>query len=94
MDKTGTITLGNRVATDFLAAGDVEVDELVRAALYSSLADDTPEGRSIVVLAKEHLGNPGQRNTRPRRFRFHSVQRRDAHEWHQLGHPGDTQGLV
>ena len=59
MDKTGTITLGNRVATDFLAAGDIEVDELVRAALYSSLADDTPEGRSIVVLAKEHLGIRG-----------------------------------
>lgn len=59
MDKTGTITLGNRVATDFLPAEDVDPEELVKAALYSSLADDTPEGRSIVVLGKEQLGMRG-----------------------------------
>jgi K+-transporting ATPase ATPase B chain len=59
MDKTGTITLGNRVATEFIPAEDVGADELVTAALYSSLADDTPEGRSIVVLAKEKLGMRG-----------------------------------
>ncbi len=59
MDKTGTITLGNRVATEFIPAEGVTTEELVTAALYSSLADDTPEGRSIVVLAKEKLGVRG-----------------------------------
>jgi K+-transporting ATPase ATPase B chain len=53
LDKTGTITLGNRHATDFLHAGGVSVRELADAAQLASLADETPEGRSIVVLAKE-----------------------------------------
>ncbi|WKK24509.1 potassium-transporting ATPase subunit KdpB [Streptomyces olivoreticuli] len=53
LDKTGTITLGNRQAAEFLPAGRVGADELADAAQLSSLADETPEGRSIVVLAKE-----------------------------------------
>jgi K+-transporting ATPase ATPase B chain len=53
LDKTGTITLGNRQATDFLPAQGVTQEELGDAAQISSLADETPEGRSIVVLAKE-----------------------------------------
>ncbi|WP_406388107.1 potassium-transporting ATPase subunit KdpB [Streptomyces sp. NBC_00887] len=53
LDKTGTITLGNRQAAEFLAVGGVTEDELADAAQLSSLADETPEGRSIVVLAKE-----------------------------------------
>jgi K+-transporting ATPase ATPase B chain len=53
LDKTGTITLGNRQATEFLPAGGVQERELADAAQLSSLADETPEGRSIVVLAKE-----------------------------------------
>jgi K+-transporting ATPase ATPase B chain len=53
LDKTGTITLGNRMATDFLPAPGVSAAELADAAQLSSLADETPEGRSIVVLAKE-----------------------------------------
>ncbi len=53
LDKTGTITLGNRQATQFHAATGITLDELARAAQLSSLADETPEGRSIVVLAKE-----------------------------------------
>jgi K+-transporting ATPase ATPase B chain len=53
LDKTGTITLGNRQAVEFIPAPDVRVSELVDAAQLSSLADETPEGRSIVVLAKE-----------------------------------------
>jgi len=53
LDKTGTITLGNRMATDFIAAGTVSREELAEAAQLSSLADETPEGRSIVILAKE-----------------------------------------
>src|SRR5437870_2188178 len=53
LDKTGTITLGNRQATAFLPANGVKVEELADAAQLASLADETPEGRSIVVLAKE-----------------------------------------
>jgi K+-transporting ATPase ATPase B chain len=59
MDKTGTITLGNRMATEFIALTAGKEKELINAALLSSLADDTPEGRSIVVLAKEKLGMRG-----------------------------------
>ncbi|HLX22785.1 MAG TPA: potassium-transporting ATPase subunit KdpB, partial [Usitatibacter sp.] len=53
LDKTGTITLGNRQASDFLPAGGVGQAELADAAQLASLADETPEGRSIVVLAKQ-----------------------------------------
>jgi potassium-transporting ATPase ATP-binding subunit len=55
LDKTGTITLGNRMATDFLPARDVAIEELADVAQLASLADETPEGRSIVVLAKERF---------------------------------------
>ncbi len=60
LDKTGTITLGNRQATDFLPAPGVKESELADAAQLSSLADETPEGRSIVVLAKEQHGLRGR----------------------------------
>jgi K+-transporting ATPase ATPase B chain len=56
LDKTGTITLGNRQATAFLAVPGVDDHELAEAALLSSLADETPEGRSIVELATTHYG--------------------------------------
>ena len=56
LDKTGTITIGNREAAQFLPVGDVTEHELAEAALLSSLADETPEGRSIVKLAMEHFG--------------------------------------
>ncbi|WP_344407731.1 HAD family hydrolase, partial [Dactylosporangium fulvum] len=56
LDKTGTITLGNRQAGDLLPVEGVGVQELAEAAQLSSLADATPEGRSIVVYAKEHHG--------------------------------------
>ncbi len=52
LDKTGTITLGNREAVEFMPMPGVEVEELAEAAQMSSLSDETPEGRSIVVLAK------------------------------------------
>jgi K+-transporting ATPase ATPase B chain len=55
LDKTGTITIGNRQATEFLPVGGVEVAALADAAQLSSLADETPEGRSVVVLAKEQF---------------------------------------
>jgi K+-transporting ATPase ATPase B chain len=56
LDKTGTITHGNRQASEFLPLAGVDVDELARAAHLSSLADETPEGRSIVTLAEESYG--------------------------------------
>jgi K+-transporting ATPase ATPase B chain len=60
LDKTGTITLGNRQASRFIAAPGVNEKELADAAQLSSLADETPEGRSIVVLAKERYGLRGR----------------------------------
>jgi potassium-transporting ATPase ATP-binding subunit len=56
LDKTGTITLGNRQAVNFIPALGVEPDDLADSAQLSSLADETPEGRSIVILAKEKYG--------------------------------------
>ncbi|ADI12388.1 potassium-transporting ATPase subunit B [Streptomyces bingchenggensis BCW-1] len=56
LDKTGTITFGNRQAAEFLPVDGVGVDDLADAAQLSSLADETPEGRSVVVLAKERYG--------------------------------------
>jgi K+-transporting ATPase ATPase B chain len=60
LDKTGTITLGNRQATRLYAAPGVEDDELADAAQLASLADETPEGRSIVVLVKQKYGLRGR----------------------------------
>ena len=60
LDKTGTITLGNRQASRFIPAPGVTEQELADAAQLSSLADETPEGRSIVVLAKEKYGLRGR----------------------------------
>src|SRR5262249_53407720 len=60
LDKTGTITLGNRQATEFIAAPGVSNDQLVDSAQLSSLPDETPEGRSIVVLAKEKYNLRGR----------------------------------
>jgi potassium-transporting ATPase ATP-binding subunit len=60
LDKTGTITLGNRMATEFIPVGNSTVDALADAAQLASLADETPEGRSIVVLAKEKFNLRGR----------------------------------
>lgn len=60
LDKTGTITLGNRQAAEFIPVDGVDPAELADAAQLSSLADETPEGRSIVVLAKEQFGLRGR----------------------------------
>lgn len=56
LDKTGTITLGNRMASEFFPAAGIAEKELAQIAQFSSLVDETPEGRSIVVLAKEKFG--------------------------------------
>lgn len=60
LDKTGTITLGNRMATSFIHASGIDPEQLASAAQLSSLADETPEGRSIVVLAKEQFNIRGR----------------------------------
>ncbi len=60
LDKTGTITLGNRQAVEFKPVGGVTPEELAEAAQLGSLADETPEGRSIVILAKEKYGLRGR----------------------------------
>lgn len=60
LDKTGTITLGNRQAAEFIPVDGIDSAELADAAQLSSLADETPEGRSIVVLAKEQFGLRGR----------------------------------
>ena len=60
LDKTGTITMGNRQAVEFIAADGVDLPHLADAAQLASLADETPEGRSVVVLAKEKYGLRGR----------------------------------
>jgi K+-transporting ATPase ATPase B chain len=60
LDKTGTITMGNREAVEFVPAHDVDLPHLADAAQLASLADETPEGRSVVVLAKEKYGLRGR----------------------------------
>jgi K+-transporting ATPase ATPase B chain len=60
LDKTGTITIGDRQASDFQAVSGVAVDTLANAALLASLADETPEGRSIVTLAREKYNVPAR----------------------------------
>jgi K+-transporting ATPase ATPase B chain len=64
LDKTGTITLGNRQASDFMPAGGVKQQDLAAAAQLASLADETPEGRSIVALAGQKY-NIGERDAKP-----------------------------
>jgi potassium-transporting ATPase ATP-binding subunit len=56
LDKTGTITLGNRMADEFVSSKNITIEELASAAWYSSLADETPEGRSIISLCKYKYG--------------------------------------
>jgi K+-transporting ATPase ATPase B chain len=60
LDKTGTITLGDRLATEFIPVGSVRIEELADAAQLASLADETPEGRSVVVLAKNQYNLRGR----------------------------------
>jgi len=67
LDKTGTITLGNRQAVEFIPVGGTTPQELAEATQLSSLADETPEGRSIVVLAKDRYALRGRRVGAPER---------------------------
>jgi len=83
LDKTGTITLGNRMATELIPMPEARIEDLADAAQLASLADETPEGRSIVVLAKEKYGLRG-RDTTHHHFVPFSAQTRmsgcDIHE--------------
>ncbi len=78
LDKTGTITLGNREATEFIPAPGISEDEMADAAQLSSLADETPEGRSIVVLAKEKYGLRGAKSARCRKRSLWRLPRKPA----------------
>ena len=91
LDKTGTITLGNRKATEFLPLAGVSEQELADAAQLASLPDETPEGRSIVVLAKQKYGMRGARDgAAPRELR--PVHRADPHERRRPRRQLDPQG--
>lgn len=70
LDKTGTITLGNRLATEFILAEGISEEELAQAAMLSSLADETPEGRSVVILSKELLHMRGADIKAPEHSKF------------------------
>ena len=63
LDKTGTITLGNRQATEIIVAPGVDETRVYKAAYYSSLADETPEGRSIVIFAAPKAGLDARRRS-------------------------------
>ena len=80
LDKTGTITLGNRQAAEFVPVAGVNAEELADAAQLSSLADETPEGRSIVVLAKERYGLRERDLRRARTRELRPVHRPDPDE--------------
>ena len=85
LDKTGTITIGNRQASEFLPVRGVTAAELADAAQLSSMADYTPEGRSIVVLAKNQYGLRERARRRAGRRRVRRVHRADPDE---RGQPG------
>ena len=82
LDKTGTITLGNRQAAEFIPMPGVAEAELAEAAQMASLADETPEGRSIVVLAKQY--GIREHELAPHEARVRAVHRADADERRRL----------
>ena len=88
LDKTGTITIGNRKATHFWPAPGVAMQEFIEQATVSSLTDETPEGKSIVELARDNKVDPAAAAKPPGRGRAHQVhgrnpqQRRDAGRRH------------
>ena len=91
LDKTGTITLGNRQATELIAMPGVSDQELADAAQLSSFPDETPEGRSIVVLVKEKYGLRGARDGADARA-LRPVHRADPDERRRRRRPRDPQG--
>jgi K+-transporting ATPase ATPase B chain len=93
LDKTGTITLGNRQAAEFLPAGGITIEELADAAQLSSLADETPEGRSIVVLAKERHGLRGRAEGELRQAEFVPFTAQTRMSGVNLSEDGDHRAL-
>ncbi len=89
LDKTGTITYGNRMAADFLPVGTVTDAQLAEIALLSSLADETPEGRSIVTLAEDDYGVASRDMVGATLDPLHGP---DPHVGRGLGGPVDPQG--
>ena len=85
LDKTGTITLGNRMATELLPMMDVRVEDLADAAQLASMADETPEGRSIVVLVKEKYGLRGRDTTHHKFVPFSAQTRMSGCDVHEHG---------
>jgi K+-transporting ATPase ATPase B chain len=97
LDKTGTITLGNRSASEFVPAPGVSEERLASAAQIASLADETPEGRSIVVLAKERFGIRAREATEAEFVPFSAVTRMSGVDFTGLnGHarPGIRKGAA
>ena len=92
LDKTGTITFGNRQATELLPATGVDVAELAAAARLSSLADQTPEGRSIVALCAAEHGLAPEATPAEAVARVRPVHRADAHVGARHRRPRDPQG--
>ncbi len=90
LDKTGTITIGNRLASEFVPMPGVAESELAEVAQLSSLADETPEGRSIVVLAKQYGIREHDMTTAARRVR--AVHGTDADERRRHRRPAAAQG--
>ena len=91
LDKTGTITFGNRQATELLPATGVDPAELATAARLSSLADQTPEGRSIVALCAAEYGLAPEATADGSRGRVRPVHRADPHVRARRRRPGDPQ---
>ncbi len=91
LDKTGTITMGNRQAVEFIPAPGVELPDLADAAQLASLADETPEGRSIVVLAKEKYGLRG-RNVHDLGATFIPFSAQTRMSGVDIERPADSQG--
>ncbi len=90
LDKTGTITFGNRQAAEFLPVAGVTEAEVADAAQLASLSDETPEGRSIVVLAKQF--GIRERHLDEATHRVHPVHGADAHERRRHRRRADPQG--
>jgi potassium-transporting ATPase ATP-binding subunit len=81
LDKTGTITYGNRMASEFVPVGGTDPRHLAEAALVSSISDETPEGRSIVTLARDHYGLPPVATDGARLVPFTAQTRMSGIDW-------------
>ena len=92
LDKTGTITFGNRQATELFPVGGIDGHSLATAARLSSLADQTPEGRSIVELCAREHGLAAEATADEARRRVRPVHRADPDVRARPGRPGGPQG--